>query len=342
MKTELIAIVVCFLSLSCCSSRKNSVSILHVKNRVTDWRKVEQNGDAFIKNVNKILYRNNKIFLHNSMGFQLLVFDDTKYCSSIGKPGQGPDEISRIVSFDVDTAHIYILDFPDKMLVFDSDGVFLRSFRMKAIHWKGFESYSAHDFFVADGTIYICYGIREPTIRKFSLKNGVYQGDLVANPESVSSGNGADFKIYPDYGRNIVVVSDNSRGKICFYSLKTGKRLQIIDRIDRAVEEEARKFELAFRKEPPAGIQVICLATSSYCDERGELCVVPRIGNVDHLLRYVTYAFGKKEAVEVQIDTTAMKTDFGKVIQMTMIDERNLMAIDDMGELYKIKIGGSR
>jgi hypothetical protein len=69
----------------------------------------------------------------------LLVFDRTgAFVRKIGKKGRGPGEYGRLWDFDVDSEHIYLYDYRQKISKYDLQGNFIESKR-PPFHLSGFK-----------------------------------------------------------------------------------------------------------------------------------------------------------------------------------------------------------
>jgi len=103
--------------------------VIHIK-----YVTLETSRDCLIGTINKILIRNNRIYVSDfNQARSLFVFDlDGKYLFKISKIGKGPGEYISLHDFDIHTnGDIYIFDNHGwKFLVFNSAGEHLRDIKM--------------------------------------------------------------------------------------------------------------------------------------------------------------------------------------------------------------------
>jgi len=147
-KTTYISIFL-FLILSSCTTRKTPdytfedvPIIIDMDSVKTDTLKInhiryiplETTDECLIGFANKTLIKNNRIYVADyTRAKAIFIFDmNGKFLFKIAQMGQGPREYININDFDVLTnGDIFIFDgFGNKILVFDSNGLYLKDIRM--------------------------------------------------------------------------------------------------------------------------------------------------------------------------------------------------------------------
>ncbi len=322
----------------CAKSSQNQIS--YIKESVVSCKKVLQTENGFIKKVSKMIYHKGFLYILNSMDYKLLVFNSDRFLMQIGKPGQGPGEISLIASFDVDSEYIYILDMPDKMNIFDHGGNFRKSFRLKDYLKKG-ELRGWTDFFIFNRNIYLSSGINNPEIKKFSVDNGEFLGNLAESKSQVKSGVGSLFKIFNNQIQKKIIVADESQGKLYFYNLFSGKAEAEIGNIDHVVHEEAEAFQKRvnkIKKNSVFSVQLVHLTFSSYNIDKSQVCFLPLVGRKKNFIRYYLIATDKKNIHCVDLELNDIAAEVGKVNNLITVEDNNIFVVDETGDLFLLKL----
>ena len=128
----------------------DSVQLVSLKIGETRYVPLETSDDCLIGNVDKVLIKNEKIYISDfNKAMALFVFDlNGKYILKISKRGQGPGEYISFRDFDVNSkGDIFMFDvFGQKVLIFNFEGKSLGEFTFK---------YNFESFFVAEDRIYL-------------------------------------------------------------------------------------------------------------------------------------------------------------------------------------------
>jgi hypothetical protein len=104
-----------------------------IKDIVKDiqYVKLEDNVESFFSNIDKLIIKNNKIYLLDITGpTTLFVFNiNGEFLHKIGKQGQGPGEYSHsLINFDVNNDTVFLYDYAKrKMMTYDGNGNYIRS-----------------------------------------------------------------------------------------------------------------------------------------------------------------------------------------------------------------------
>ena len=91
----------------------------------------DSNSEALFKEIDKMLYVNERFYILDCMGTSsVLVFDNKgTFLFKVGNVGQGPGEYTRVTDFDVNNDCIYLLDSRKRMIFsYDLNGKFIKHY----------------------------------------------------------------------------------------------------------------------------------------------------------------------------------------------------------------------
>ena len=91
----------------------------------------DSNSEALFKEIDKMLYVNERFYILDYMGTSsVLVFDNKgTFLFKVGNVGQGPGEYTRVTDFDVNNDCIYLLDSRKRMIFsYDLNGKFIKHY----------------------------------------------------------------------------------------------------------------------------------------------------------------------------------------------------------------------
>jgi hypothetical protein len=198
---------------------------------------LETKEECLIKEIVKVLFHGNKMFLQDEAQ-KLLVFDTNgKFLKEIGKKGKGPGEFLELRDFDIDKdGNIYILD-RKQILKYNNDGTFLKGF---SYHFSPtdktfcipfqFATKDNDNFYIWGGSL----GLKDNSIGNFFAMYEMTKGGKITNkyfPVKYNiSGSYNQFKRYkelllidPVFGSN-VIYSINKEGVGERYYIDFGRR----------------------------------------------------------------------------------------------------------------------
>lgn len=144
-----------------------------------EYVKFETTDDCLLKDKSSltgVYFDENNIFISTSDDNVLRFDKDGKFINSIGKRGAGPNEINLMINYKIDTRtkEIYLLDVSSrKFVVFDYDGKFKRSFKIK--------NYADNFCIVNDSTL-LCTNnkpVRFPIAYTISMNSGEVKDTLI-------------------------------------------------------------------------------------------------------------------------------------------------------------------
>jgi hypothetical protein len=144
MKHLFIYFIVVIIFYGCYSGEKEhtgKVSIFHLENSDSQLLSVVIDSVSFLPlieqdnfllaEIDKLIMEGEYIYIMDVwVSNSLLVFDKTgAFVRKIGNKGGGPGEYGRLWDFDVDSEHIYLYDYWQKILKYDLQGNFIESKR---------------------------------------------------------------------------------------------------------------------------------------------------------------------------------------------------------------------
>ena len=188
---------------------KDSICFSSFFKSVTCFRLDDKNEKSLIGKVNKFIAFNEKLYVLDShIAKSLFVFNrDGKFVRKIGNLGQGPGEYTGIYDFTInfDQNEIILLD-SHKILFFDLEGKYLRSFNIKKDYYSSINSIQ-----YCNGFLYSCiFPIAEKKkedylLQSINMNNGVVVNNFLKSDVHNKGFNGAfksDYflsKLVPPY-----------------------------------------------------------------------------------------------------------------------------------------------
>jgi len=142
MKYGLSIISLFFIYLSCSEKRDSinsidynsteEISIFDFVDSI-DVIQLETNDNSLIWQINKVIFYNNRLYIHDVRQQVILCFDSSgKFLFKINQKGQGPDEYLYLGDFNIDTFNnqILLLEPFGHLLLFDLEGHFIDKIRL--------------------------------------------------------------------------------------------------------------------------------------------------------------------------------------------------------------------
>lgn len=134
---QLFFFVFCYLLASCGSKVSDNGNTLNIDGAekkapsISEIKAValETNDSVVVGSINKMLVRNDRIYLYDRNNGQFFIFtSEGKHISTINKRGTGPQEYIMPIDMDVDNnGNIYIADAGSRnIIVYDNHGLFIK------------------------------------------------------------------------------------------------------------------------------------------------------------------------------------------------------------------------
>jgi hypothetical protein len=205
---------------------------------------LESSDNCLIGEITKILFYRERMFILDK-SIKLLAFDmNGKYLFNVGQEGRGPGEYASIRDFDIDeTGNIYMLAY-QKILQYDKDGKYLKTFRLNLVSENSEIFCNPLEFAVKkDGNFYIwggSFGIKDNSEGKFFAMYEITKDGKVINkyfPLKYNSTQGFErhrftryshlLLIEPNYGVDTIYSIDNQGLKPRYYIDFGNKKMKI-------------------------------------------------------------------------------------------------------------------
>ena len=201
---------------------------------------LETNDSCIFGDIEKILIREDLIFVMDGANKTIMIFDQTgKFKAKIDHAGNGPGEYIRISDFDVKNGLIYVYALSSKILLYTFDGEWVSTKDMSIV----FSEFSICN----DGSFFISTGSQRnefiPEIDSYSFLLG-YPDSIITHKgfQRSEAGNKMSISRFIDnvtrYGDTLLFIPQYSPSVYQLYSDKTlGERYRVL--FEKPVTEEA-------------------------------------------------------------------------------------------------------
>jgi len=304
---------------------------------IHNLREITQDEDYIISNPLKMLYRGDKIYILDRKLLQVLVFTDAGYSHSIGRPGQGPGEISQPVSFDIADDKLYVANFTDRIEVFDLTGTYLKTIKIKI---KPDSIPSFWDFKLFDNIFYFSKDIGQIKVQRYG-PDGAFIDDFIGGGSKIESSRDilsspCNIYIVPD--NNKLILFNQFNGDIEVYDLNNGDCLSKTQNYDSFTMEESLLIRDIISSSQPNSndkeVKIIILLRSTIDQERSRLLVTPsQVSLEDEKKRSLVYSYdftGNKIEENILNFTGSDK----KLIRICCFTDKKVIILDDELNLY--------
>lgn len=312
-----------------------------VFSKTMDINKVEKiyQGDTYyIAKPKKILCYKGIVFILDVKFFRILAYGNNGYSHFIGRPGQGPGEISQPISMTISKDKLYVLNSPDRIEVFDLFGKYLRTIRLK-IQNTTFKS--IWDFKISDEKIYVSLDIGEVRVQRYDLNgrwidNFIAEGDVI-DPDKTVIANPNDIYIVP--GLSALILFNRFSGAIEEFNLKSGTFIKKLIGYDRIVEERISllKREMKDKNTSKGKVEVkgFLMFHANLDEEKMQLHILPSQSSVNREnMRDIIYTVNLED-----MSMERKKMQFvgikKKYIRNCCIKKDSMLFIDDELNLFK-------
>lgn len=173
--TIAIAFMIYFFVLK--NNPKIEENILEIKRVET----IPQKNEYYIVKPKKIICYKDKIYVLDTKFYRILVYSRDGFSHHISSPGMGPGQISQPISFVIEDENLYVLNFPDRIEVFDLIGKYIKTIRLKI---ENTLIKSIWDFKIFEKKIYISLNVGEIKVQRYNL-NGQFIDNFILGGNKV-------------------------------------------------------------------------------------------------------------------------------------------------------------
>lgn len=171
-----------------------------IKNSVMEIRRMEnipQENEYYIVKPKKIIGYKDKIYVLDSKFYRILVYSKDGFSHHISSPGMGPAQISQPISLVIEDEILYILNFPDRIEVFDLQGKYIKTIRLKI---ENTLIKSIWDFQIYGQKIYVSLNVGEIKVQRYDI-NGRFIDNFILGGKKVELN-----KIFLSVPNNIYII----------------------------------------------------------------------------------------------------------------------------------------
>jgi hypothetical protein len=278
-----------------------------------------------------------KIYILDRKLLQILVYTDAGYSHSIGRPGQGPGDISHPISFDIVNDRLYIANIPDRIEVFDLTGTYLKTIRII----KKMDSFpSFWDFKIVNDIIYFSKDIGLIKVERYAL-DGTYIDDFISGGMKIESSRDIlsnPYNIYIEPENNSLILFSQFNGDIEIYDLNSGNCLTKIQDYDSSTMEASFSIRDLIRSSHAnrndLNVKIFIMLRSTIDKKGARLLITPsQVSLKEEEKRNLIYSYSFMEN-KIEENILNFQDSEKKFIRLCCVAGKKLVILDDELDLY--------
>jgi hypothetical protein len=249
-------------------------------NRVSE---IIQNENHFVAHPIKMMGYKNKVYLLDRKFRMVLVFSKNEFSHIIGKPGQGPGEISEGTSFDVFKDKLYLLNKDSRIELFDISGEYKKTIRLK----KSVPYALPTDLKIYKGNMYVTFNVGETRVGRYDLE-GNFLDDYIRGGDNIGPYKNFlsnPLSIYISTEDNALILFNRFNGDIEVFDLNSrvlrNKTTNYDDMITEKVAQLRKRVRERYYDNGLREIKSILIWRSAFDRRNNQLLIIPSQISVD-------------------------------------------------------------